>query len=154
MQPAKPNLLGAWRSLEDGNEHQLIESLIPGYNVVCRLCLSMAFSRATSLRKTCILALQRKSHSQSLHNPKPGIILPPASAVEVIESVPSVSLCVGLWELYDVYYLNGTGLCCARPTCVVHHPSALCTLFIISSDRDGVQYNGENHILGRFYSTV
>ena len=39
-------------------------------------------------------------------------------------------VCVGVWvcETYVVHYLNGTGLCCAPPTCVVHHWPVLCTM--------------------------
>ena len=37
-------------------------------------------------------------------------------------------MCVWVCETCIVYYLNGTGLCCAPPTCVVHHWPALCAM--------------------------
>ncbi len=55
-------------------------------------------------------------------------LLPPASAVEVIESEQSVYVCVGVCETYIVHHFMGTGLCCAPVTCIVHHQPALCTV--------------------------
>ena len=49
------------------------------------------------------------------------IKLPPASAVGVIESVLFVCLCIWVCETYVVHHFVGTGLCCAPPTCIVHH---------------------------------
>ena len=37
-----------------------------------------------------------------------------------------LSVCV--YETYIVHHLVGTGLCCAPPTCVVHHRAVLCTM--------------------------
>ena len=47
--------------------------------------------------------------------------LPPATAVQVIQSFPSVCLCVWVCGTYFVHHFNGTELCCAPPTCNVHH---------------------------------
>ncbi len=50
-------------------------------------------------------------------------VLPPVSAVEVIELVPAVCLSVrpSGFESYIVHHLMGAGLRCAPPTCAVHH---------------------------------
>ena len=59
-------------------------------------------------------------------------ILPPASVVEVMESVPSVCLSVCLsvqvCESYIVHHLVGTKPRCAPSTCIVHHRATLCTM--------------------------
>ncbi len=54
-------------------------------------------------------------------------LLPPTSAVEVMESDPFV--CLSIWdcETYVVHHLVSTGLCCAPSTCIVHHQPALYT---------------------------
>ena len=74
------------------------------------------------------------------------------------------SMCVWVCETFVVHHLNGTGLHCAPPTCIVHHRPALCTvcctpwctrgifvlirwctryfcMFVLSSDHDGAQYD-------------
>ncbi len=42
-------------------------------------------------------------------------------AVKVIESVSSVHVCVWICGSYAVHHFNGTELCCAPLTCIVHH---------------------------------
>ena len=61
---------------------------------------------------------------------------------------PSFHLCVWVCESYIVHYLNGTGLRCAPPTCVVHcralctmvHKGDLCQWEVINSVCDGAEY--------------
>ena len=54
--------------------------------------------------------------------------LPPASAVEVIDSVPLFCLSAWVCKCHVVHHLNSTGQRCAPPTCVVHHQPALCIM--------------------------
>ncbi len=72
------------------------------------------------------------------------LIIP--TRINMIDAV-CLSIFPGLWDLV-VHHLNGTGLhvCCAPPTCVVHHRPALCTTrrlstFVISYDRGGAEHD-------------
>ena len=63
-----------------------------------------------------------------------GCFLLPASALEVIESIPSVRWSVQVCETYVVNHLMGTGLCCAPLTYIVHLRPTLCTMMVHKGD--------------------
>ena len=59
-----------------------------------------------------------------------GLMRPTLCTTTMLQLISYVCVHSSLWvcETYDVHHLVSPRLCCAPPSCIVHHQSVLCTM--------------------------